>query len=315
MPGPFPLPDLSKVKTYPLAERYSLVDAKDFAKPWKEGGSFKDFIENLPGFLGAKGLVAAAHALAKARKDNRTVLWGMGAHPLKVGLAPIIIDLMEKGFVSAVATNGAAIIHDAETALVGQTSEDVAKSLPDGSFGMARETGEFLCCAINKAREWDCGLGRAVGRAILTENLPFAGLSLFAAGERLNLPMTVHVAMGTDIIHMHPCFDAAATGAASHRDFLAFAGVVATLARGVYCNVGSAVLLPEVFLKAVSLARNLGNNVSLFTAIAIDFEHQYRVASNVVNRPVSEGGQGIYLRGHHEILVPLLAAAAMESGL
>ncbi|MDI6795479.1 MAG: hypothetical protein QMD09_00970 [Desulfatibacillaceae bacterium] len=315
MPGPFPLPDLSRLKTYPLAERQSLVCAKDFAKPWSVGGTLKDFIESLPGFLGAKGLVAAANALAKARREGKTVLWGMGAHPLKVGLAPIIIDLMEKGFLSAVATNGAAIIHDAEIALAGQTSEDVAKSLPDGSFGMARETGEFLCCAIARAQEWDCGLGQAVGRAIVEENLPFASLSLFAAGRRLNLPMTVHVAIGTDIIHMHPCFDAAATGRASHRDFLLFAGVVATLAQGVYCNVGSAVLLPEVFLKAVSLARNLGNDVSRFTALALDFEHQYRVAANVVNRPVSEGGQGIYLRGHHEILIPLLAAAAMEAGV
>ncbi len=313
MPGPFPLPDLSKLKTYPLAERQSLVHAKDSAKPWKTGGTFKDFIESLPLLLGARGLVTAATAIAKARRDNRTVLWGMGAHPLKVGLAPIIIDLMEKGFLSAIATNGAAIIHDAEMALAGKTSEDVAKSLPDGSFGMARETGEFLCCAIAKAQEWDCGLGRAVGRAIVEENLPFAHLSLFAAGQRLDLPMTVHVALGTDIIHMHPCFDAGAAGQASHRDFLLFTGVVATLAQGVYCNVGSAVLLPEVFLKAVSLARNLGNDVRGFTALALDFAHQYRVASNVVNRPVSEGGQGIYLIGHHEILIPLLAAAVMES--
>lgn len=236
----------------------------------------------------------------------------MGAHVIKVGLGPVIIDLMERGVIHALALNGAGIIHDFELAFAGQTSEDVAAALGDGSFGMARETCGFLGEAIHDGAREGLGLGQAVGRRILADRLPHADKSLLAAGARLGIPVTVHVAIGTDIIHMHPQFDPAAAGETSHRDFRTFTGVVATLAHGVYLNVGSAVILPEIFLKALTLARNLGHHVAPLTTVNLDFIRQYRPMTNVVQRPTLEGGRGIGLVGHHEILLPLIAAGVIE---
>jgi len=269
-------------------------------------------LERLPSLLAADDLKAVVASIAAATRKNKTIALGMGAHVIKVGLNPILIDLMQRGVVTAVAMNGAGIIHDLELAMQGQTSEDVAASLGDGSFGMARETGEFLNRAISTAGKTEIGLGQAVGDAILAADFPHQDKSLLAACARLNVPATVHVALGTDIIHMHPGFDAAAAGEASHRDFKIFASVVATLEQGVYLNVGSAVIMPEVFLKATTLVRNLGSRLEDFTTVNMDFIRHYRPLTNVVHRPTSGGGRGFNLVGHHEIMLPLLAAGVIE---
>lgn len=236
----------------------------------------------------------------------------MGAHVTKVGLNPIVIDLMQRGVITAVAMNGAGIIHDLELAMVGQTSEDVAASIGNGRFGMVRETCAFLNDAVHQAAQNSAGLGEAVGQSIIDKNLPLANQSILATGARLGIPVTVHVAIGTDIIHMHPGFDAQATGRASHRDFRTFAAVIASLQEGVYLNVGSAVILPEVFLKAVTLVRNLDHKLTKFTTVNMDFIQHYRPVTNVVHRPTAQGGQGFNLTGHHEIMLPLIAAGIIE---
>ena len=309
---PYKIIDNSGIQTTPLSDRKSKVSLADFGKPWTPGGSLFDFLDTLPNFLAASDLKTVIHAVVEALKNKRPVMWAMGAHVIKVGLNPILIDLMEKGVIRSISTNGAAIIHDSEIALAGKTSEFVDQSLGSGGFGMARETADFLSKAIKTTHAKGMGLGQAVGEAILEEGLPHAQHSIFAAGARLGVPMTVHVAMGTDIIHMHPDFDARAAGAATHRDFLVFAQMVSGLSRGVFLNVGSAVVMPEVFLKALSLARNLGHEVQGFTTVNMDFMRHYRPTVNVVNRPTAEGGQGIHLTGHHEIMVPLLAAGVLE---
>jgi hypothetical protein len=312
MPFKFEPIDLSGVKTYRLSDRKSTVLANDFAKTWNKGGSFGAFLENLPGILAGRQLKSVISAIATAHLKQRTIIFGMGAHVVKVGLSPIVIDLMERGVISAVAMNGAGIIHDVEVAMIGQTSEDVAAAIDNGSFGMARETCAFLSDAVALAEKQEIGLGEAVGRAIVEQKLPLAHQSILAAGARLGIPVTVHVAIGTDIIHMHPGFDPCKTGAATHRDFRLFASIVATLEGGVYLNVGSAVILPEVFLKAATLVRNLGWSLNNVTTINLDFIKQYRPITNVVNRPTAKGGQGINLVGHHEILLPLIAAGVIE---
>jgi hypothetical protein len=235
----------------------------------------------------------------------------MGAHPIKVGLSPLIIDLMERGILSAVAMNGAGIIHDFELAYHGATSEDVAAALDAGEFGMARETGEFLNRAI--AAHDSAGLGRAVGGAILEARLPNRELSILATGARLGIPVTVHVAIGTDIIHMHPSADGAAIGAASLDDFRLLAAVAQQMSRGVFVNLGSAVVIPEVFLKALNLARNTGHKVDRLVTVDMDFVRHYRPGVNVVQRPTQTGGSGYRLTGHHEIMFPLLCAAVLEN--
>lgn len=304
--------DLSKLKTYPLGSRKSKVAVTDFATPWKQGDRFTTFLDSLPSILAADDLQAVIAAIVTAAREQKSIALGMGAHVIKVGLNPILIDLIQRGIITAVAMNGAGIIHDLELAMQGQTSEDVAASLGDGSFGMARETGEFLSQAIRTAGDKEIGLGLAVGKAILAADLPYQDKSLLAACARLNIPATVHVALGTDIIHMHPGFDAAAAGEASHRDFRIFASVVATLEQGVYLNVGSAVIMPEVFLKATTLVRNLGSKLENFTTVNMDFIRHYRPMTNVVHRPTSGGGHGYNLVGHHEIMLPLLAAGIIE---
>lgn len=304
--------DLTGIHTYSLSDRNSKVSADDFATVWQKGGSFADFLSRLPGILAAADLKAVVDAIAAACKNGRTVLFGMGAHVIKVGLNPVVIDLMRRGVISAVAMNGAGIIHDFEIACAGRTSEDVAAVLGNGQFGMARETGEYLSQAIALSASENIGLGAAVGRFINQKSLPFRDKSIIAEADRLGIPLTVHVAIGTDIIHMHPGFDPAAAGAATHKDFRTFAAVVADLTEGVYLNVGSAVILPEVFLKAVTLVRNLGHDPKGFTTVNMDFIRHYRPLTNVVNRPTTNAGQGFNLVGHHELLLPLIAAGIIE---
>lgn len=313
MARPFEPMDLNRVRTYPLANRHSKVSRADFGRPWHPGGAFNRFLDSLPNILAGRDLRNVIHAWADACRAKRTVLIGMGAHVIKVGLNPVVIDLMERGLITGVALNGAGIIHDLEIAMVGRTSEDVAASLNDGSFGMVQETCEFLSAAVSSAAKRSLGLGEAVGEAIRSAKLPERRLSILAAGHRCNIPVTVHVALGTDILHMHPRFDPEAAGGASHRDFRTFAAMVASLSDGLYLNVGSAVVLPEVFLKAVTLARNLGHPVERLTTVNLDFIRQYRPLTNVVQRPTSEGGRGFNLVGHHEILLPLIAAGLIET--
>lgn len=312
MPDKFKPIDLSKVKTYRLSDRKSKVTTDDFAGPWHKGSSYREFLAKLPDILAGRQLKSVISAIVKAYQAKHTIIFGMGAHVIKVGLNPIVIDLMERGVITSVAMNGAGIIHDLELAMVGQTSEDVATALDDGSFGMARETCAFLAEALSATGENAMGLGQAVGRVIVAKKLPLMDKSILAAGARLGIPVTVHVAIGTDIIHMHPGFDPAKTGAATHRDFRLFASIVATLEKGVYLNVGSAVILPEIFLKATTLVRNLGHTLADFTTVNLDFIKHYRPLTNVINRPTAKGGQGINLIGHHEILLPLIAAGVIE---
>jgi hypothetical protein len=236
----------------------------------------------------------------------------MGAHPIKVGLSPVLIDLLKRGLITGVALNGAGIIHDAEVAMVGRTSEDVDEVLGCGAFGMARETAEFLNAAIAWGAEQGLGLGQAVGRRLLESDFPHKDLSLVAAAAALEVPLTVHVAVGTDIIHLHPSVDPEALGATSHRDFRLFAALVSELDHGVFINLGSAVIIPEVFLKALTLARNLGHQASPLTTVNLDFVQHYRPLTNVVRRPTAGAGQGYALTGHHELLFPLLAALVVE---
>lgn len=304
--------DLKRLKTYSLADRKSIVSTADFAKVWEKGGGFSDFLDTLPDILAGSDIRRVISAISRARRNGRPVVLGMGAHVIKVGLNPVVIDLMARGVITAVAMNGAGIIHDFEVALTGQTSEDVAETLKDGTFGTARETGEFLGEAIFSAGKQSMGLGESVGRYINEKQLPLRQQSILAAGSRLGIPVTVHVAIGTDIIHLHPDFDPEAAGGASHRDFRTFASIVAALEGGVYLNVGSAVILPEVFLKAVTLVRNLGHPLEGFTTVNLDFIRHYRPMANVVNRPTSEGGSGFSIVGHHEILLPLIAAGVIE---
>ncbi|ETR71231.1 MAG: hypothetical protein OMM_02641 [Candidatus Magnetoglobus multicellularis str. Araruama] len=304
--------DFSKLSTYSIHDRKSKVSLDDFASAWQPGQSFKDFLVGLPDILGGIDIKKVIASTVTAIKNNQTVMMAMGAHVIKVGLNPLIIQMLEKGIIKGLALNGAGIIHDTELALAGKTSEDVSAALGDGQFGMAKETAEFICNAIQETQKTSEGLGEAMGRAILDARLPYANKSLIANCVRLGIPITVHVAIGTDIVHMHHEFNAAAAGDATHRDFKTFCSLVATLTHGVYFNIGSAVILPEVFLKALTLTRNLGFDVHSFTAINMDFIRQYRPLTNVVNRPTASNGLGINLVGHHEILLPIIAWGIMD---
>lgn len=305
--------ELAALKTTSLGERQSKVGLGDFAKPPPPECSLSQFIESLPSILAAQDLRKAISAISEAARGGRTVLLGMGAHPIKVGLNPVLIEAMERGVLSGLALNGAGVIHDVEVALAGKTSEDVAAQLDSGQFGTARETAEFIHRAVLEADAANnTGMGGAVGNALLAHRAPHADWSLLAAAARLRIPVTVHVAIGTDIIHMHPEMDGAATGSASHFDFRLFCGLVATLRRGVFVNLGSAVIIPEVFLKAVSVARNLGFSLEGLTTINMDFQRHYRPQTNVVMRPTLGGGTGLNLIGHHEIMFPLLMAAVFD---
>lgn len=306
--------NVSDLKTYPLKKRHSKVRLSDFATPWAPGKSFSAFYAGLPDTLAVKTLRAVTHAIAKAHRKRRPVIVGIGAHVIKVGLAPIITDLMKRGIVTAVAMNGAGIIHDFELAFMGHTSEEVDDEIDAGRFGMAEETGRILNEAITAGAKDGQGLGEAIGRYINDASTQFRnrGVSILATGARLGIPVTVHVAVGTDIIHMHPSADGAAIGATSLLDFRRLTAVVAGMEGGVYLNIGSSVILPEVFLKTLSLGRNLGHPISNITTVNMDFLSHYRPQTNVVRRPTQKGGHGYSLTGHHEIMLPLLAAAVIE---
>ncbi|TMB74363.1 MAG: hypothetical protein E6J54_03105 [Deltaproteobacteria bacterium] len=304
--------NFSKVRTYPVKKRFSKVQSLLLGKTVRKGARVRSLIQGLPNILAAQSLKAIARKIARVHRANKTVLLGMGAHPIKVGLSPLIIDFMERGIINAVALNGAGVIHDFELAYMGETSEDVAASLKDGSFGMGEETGAFLNQAISEGSGRQLGIGAAVGQAILKARLPHRRLSILAAGARWGIPITSHIAIGTDIIHMHPKVDGKALGDGSLRDFRTLTSIVATLGGGVYLNFGSAVVLPEVFLKAVSLARNLGHPVQNLTTVNLDFLAHYRPLTNVVSRPTQQSGKGYHLTGHMEIMVPLLFAAVLE---
>jgi hypothetical protein len=303
---------LEGVKTFPLKDRASKVSVDDFGKPWVPGGKMRDWLGSLPGILAADEIRKVADSIVKAARSGKMVILGMGAHAVKAGLSPIIIDLMEKGVIKGIAVNGAGIIHDFETAMAGKTSEDVSAGLGDGTFGVAEETGRFMNEAIIEGARQKLGLGRAIGAMLKKEHFTYNRFSILARGFDLDIPVTVHVAIGTDIIHFHPSADGAATGSTSHMDFRIFADLVSRLEDGVFINLGSAVIIPEVFLKALALVRNLGKGPGRFTTVNMDFIKGYRPMTNVVHRPTLEGGTGYSLIGHHEIMFPLLAASVIE---
>jgi len=304
--------DLGGLRTYPLKSRPGKVRVDQFARPHAAGGGLGGWVESLPRLLAGADFRAVVEAVVSARAAGRAVIWGFGAHVIKTGLAPILVDLMERGFVTALATNGAGIIHDFEIALAGATSEDVDAGLGPGRFGMADETGRLLNQAIADGVARGYGFGQSVGAFLAAHHPQYERYSLVAAAARLGIPITVHVAIGTDIIHMHPAASGAAIGEASLRDFRVFVAAVSRLAGGVYLNCGSAVILPEVFLKAIAVVRNRGIGLDGLTTVNLDFARLYRPQTNVVTRPVAGIGRGISLVGHHELLIPLLAAALVE---
>lgn len=297
--------------TYPLGNRQSKVHVGLFAKPTRAGASIQEWLKGLPQLLAADDLRKLVAAIEAARAAGKPILWGLGGHVIKCGLGPVLIDLMDRGFATGFALNGSAAIHDFEIALAGSTSEDVVAEIGSGRFGLARETGELFNEAASLAHALDIGLGESLGKQI-SEDARFSmrDQSLLDAAYRRFIPVTVHVALGTDIVHIHPAMSGENTGKATFYDFQLFCGLVAELhAGGVFINVGSAVVLPEVFLKAVSIVRNLGKPLGGFTTANMDFIQHYRPTQNVLKRPTQESGTSIALTGHHEIMVPLLAAA------
>lgn len=303
---------LKKLKTYPISKRKSKVEIALSATPHKPGQPFKDFIAHLPNILAAKDFGAVVMAIVNARKKKRPVILGMGAHPIKVGLSPLIIDLMNRGIITAIATNGACIVHDFELSFAGRTSEDVAEEMCKGTFGMAKETGEYINKTINTGVKNGYGIGKSLGEMIQNSRFKYKDMSVFGTAYKLDLPATVHIAIGTDIIHMHPQADGASIGEGSLRDFKLLTSVVSDLEGGVYINLGSAVIMPEVFLKALTIARNLGSKVENITTVNMDFIQHYRPSQNVLRRPTLQKGCSYALTGHHEIMFPLLAAAVIE---
>jgi Deoxyhypusine synthase len=312
VPFPYEEFDLSGVTTYPLASRPSKARVEDFARPFTKGAGFAEWLERLPDMLAARDLKSVVSRMRRAKDEGGGIIWGFGAHVIKTGLSPILIDLMRRGFVSALATNGAGIIHDFEVAIGGATSEDVDETLGPGRFGMAEETGRTLNEAIAHGVRGGLGIGQAVGAYLRGASPKHVPLSIAAAASELDIPLTVHVAIGTDIIHMHPSASGSAIGEGSLRDFRYFVSNVARLERGVFLNCGSAVVLPEVFLKAVALARNHGRPLTDLTTVNLDFARLYRPQMNVVSRPTRGIGVGYAITGHHELLIPLLAAALIE---
>jgi hypothetical protein len=302
----------ARLRRTSLYSRKSKVTFRGFGAPVRKGMSFASFLSGLPDYLAGRDFRGVVDAMAAAKRRGAPVLLGIGAHFVKVGLSPLLIQGLEKGLFDGIAMNGAGVIHDTELALAGKTSEDVEEQLSDGSFGMARETARFLHSALASGVPAGMGFGASVGKAIAESRARYRRKSLLAEAWRRNVPVTVHVCIGADIIHMHPEMDGAATGEASQRDFRRFCELVAGMERGVYLNVGSAVVLPEVFLKAVAVARNLGRPLSRITTVNMDFLRHYRPDVNVVVRPTRRGGKGFHLIGPHEILFPLLMAAVAE---
>lgn len=302
----------SQINDYSLKDRLSTVHRNDFARPFS-GDSFQEFLESLPSILAAADIKELARLICTAREQGRAIIWGLGGHVVKTGLAPIFIRLLEEGFVTALATNGSVMIHDFEIAYCGSTSENVREQLVSGAFGMARETGQYLNEAINQGADQDSGIGEAVGHWLQSCELEFPESSLLLQSFQNGIPVTVHVAFGTDTIHNHPLTDGASLGKGSEIDFRIFTEEVSRLHEGgVFINVGSAVLLPEVFLKAVSAIRNSGQELYGFTTANFDFIQHYRPTQNVLGRPVEGHGRGFAITGHHELTIPLLAAILLN---
>ncbi|MFH0790035.1 MAG: hypothetical protein V2A64_00210 [Candidatus Omnitrophota bacterium] len=305
--------NINKIKTYSLHSRYSKVRLRDFAKPPLAGVTFLEFFDSLPGILKAGDLTNVVNSVVKAHRKKKAVILMSGAHVIKCGLNPVLIELIKKKIITCIALNGAGIIHDFELAFQGKTSEDVAESLKDGRFGMGRQTAEFLNNAIKEGVSIGLGIGSSVARKIEDSRLPHKNLSLIYNAYKYKIPVCVHIAIGTDIIHQHPSCDGAFTGEGSLRDFRLLAeNLIGLNNGGVLLNFGSAVILPEVFLKALNLARNLGFSVKDFVTANFDMIYHYRPAQNVVARPVMSGGRGYYIIGHHEIMLPLLSQAIIE---
>ncbi len=305
---------LEDVNTYPLKERPSKVSVKDFARPVEENATLSDFLSSLPNILAVQSLRELAARVVRARALQRPIIWGIGGHVVKTGLAPVIIALMRRGYVSAIVANGSVLVHDAEIALVGSTSEDVDASLGAGAFGGAEETGKLLNEAAREGARDGIGLGEAMGRALLKLEPPHREHSLLCAAYEMRVPFTAHLSIGADIAHFHPAADGASLGAATHTDFRLLAELVRRMnGGGCYLNIGSAVLLPEIFLKAVTLVRNLNHPLTDLTTANFDFIQSYRPLTNVVRRPNADGaGRGYAITGHHELTIPLLAAEIME---
>jgi hypothetical protein len=304
--------DLTGITTYPLASRPSKVTSDDFAEPLPSEPSLTEFLNSLPNILAAKELRELAEFIRRAREGGRAVIAGMGGHVIKTGVSSILLELLRRGFITALAMNGSAMIHDFEIALAAATSEDVDASLGSGSFGMAEETGRILNEAVSQGAADGLGMGESVGRYLHQMRPRFGEMSLLLQAYGRAIPVTVHVAIGTDIIHVHPRADGAAIGRTSLLDFRLLCSLVRDLdSGGVYLNFGSAVVLPEVFLKTVSVVRNLGYTLENFTTANFDFIQQYRPLTNVVRRPVAASGRGFSFTGHHEIMIPLLAALVL----
>jgi hypothetical protein len=300
--------DLNGLRTYDLESRPSKVFREDLGRPLPEGATVEDFLEALPRQLAGNAVRRVRFHLSRAHAERRTVVAALGGHVIKTGCGPFLVDWIEKGLITAVALNGAAAIHDFELALAGKTSEDVSASLLEGSFGMARETADAFAVAGRAGAELELGLGAALGRYMEQARCPHAGTSVVLAAHRAGIPCTVHVALGTDVVHMHPHVSGAALGESSHVDFRHLCRVVSTMAQGVWLNLGSAVVLPETLLKAVSVVRNFGHSLDGLVTVNVDKESRYRSTVNVLTRPAA-AGEGIELIGHHEILLPLLHAA------
>lgn len=305
--------DLSGVRAVPVRGRKNKVGLDDMAKI-TSGKSFAHFWDSLPRQLAAKDIKLLVEAIRKARERKKPIIWFMGAHVIKVGLSPIIIDLMKRGFITAVGLNGAGMIHDVEMAMIGGTSEDVGQGIRDGVFGMAKETAEFLNIVTLELAATGLGLGEAAGAAVERERLPHREHSILAAARRRGVPCTVHIAIGTDIVHEHPSFDPAAAATASYRDFKIMAAQIAGASGGVILNVGSSVILPLIIEKGLSVARNLGHEVKGFTGANLDFIRHYRPNLNPVQRALELGGKGINITGHHEINIPLIYWALRAGG-
>jgi hypothetical protein len=304
---------LDKVKTYPLGTREHKVKIADhFAGSLEGVHDFRGFFDALPKLLAADALKDVVNAVCRARENNKPVVLAIGGHVIKCGLQPIIKNLIRKEVITAVAMNGSVVIHDFEVSLVGGTSEDVGAVLHSGDFGFAQETGKGINTALKEGAKEDIGYGEAIGRRIVQKEHPYKDFSLLAGCYEMGIPATVHVAVGTDIVHQHPAADGAVIGEMSFRDFRLLTAVVSDLEGGVWLNVGSAVILPEVFLKALSIAQNLGHHVENFTTANFDMIRHYRPSQNVVQRPTSRSGKGYHIIGHHEINIPLFAMAILQ---
>ena len=305
--------DLSAVKTYSAVDRASKVTADLEGKPPRSGMSFREFLDSLPAVLRANDLKAVARAVVNAKRAGKPVIVMLGGHVIKTGCSPILADLAAKGYISHFASNGSAAVHDTELAMCGHTSEDVAAHLDDGSFGMAADTAQLINDAARQSVLKKAGFGETVGAMLIDARAPHLDRALLARANQLEIPYTLHIALGTDIVHQHPSASGADIGEASMRDFRILANSVSQLGDGgVVLNLGSAVVMPEVFLKTIAVARNLGHSVTDFTTANFDMIQHYRPAVNVVQRPTQKGGAGYALTGHHEIMIPLLAAAIYE---